>query len=195
VYLALGASDATGVGAIPLSEGYVYLIQRDLDRRIPGVLLLNLGVPGARTAVVMEQARLARQGGITADLVTLWTGANDLIGGEDPQHFRDELRALVSLVKEDLSDTVILATLPDLTQLPRFRERPSPSVTQERLARFNRVIVQEAWRADAKLVDLFASPVRGELIFGPDGFHPNNAGHREIARQFLHAILPGLRVG
>ena len=34
VYLALGASDATGVGAVPLTEGYVYLIKRDLDRRI-----------------------------------------------------------------------------------------------------------------------------------------------------------------
>lgn len=195
VYLALGASDATGVGAVPLSEGYVYLIQRDLDRRLPRVLLLNLGVPGARTAVIMEQARLARQGGIAADLVTLWTGANDLISGEDPQRFRHELRALVSLVKEDLSDTVVMATLPDLTQLPRFRERPSPSVTHERLVLFNRVIAQEAGRAEARLVDLFASPMREELVFGPDGFHPNNAGHREIARLFLHAILPGLRLG
>jgi len=28
IYLALGASDATGVGALPLTEGNVYLIAR-----------------------------------------------------------------------------------------------------------------------------------------------------------------------
>ena len=32
IYLAFGASDATGVGAVPLTEGYVYLIARELDR-------------------------------------------------------------------------------------------------------------------------------------------------------------------
>ena len=36
VYLALGASDATGVGAIPLTEGYVFLIKRELEKRVPG---------------------------------------------------------------------------------------------------------------------------------------------------------------
>ncbi|HEY3474734.1 MAG TPA: hypothetical protein VGK56_09000, partial [Anaerolineales bacterium] len=36
IYMALGASDATGVGAIPLTEGYVYLINRGLEQLIPG---------------------------------------------------------------------------------------------------------------------------------------------------------------
>src|SRR6266508_4615302 len=44
VYLALGASDATGVGALPLTEGYVFLIKRELDKRVPGVALVNRAV-------------------------------------------------------------------------------------------------------------------------------------------------------
>lgn len=32
IYIALGASDATGVSALPLTEGYVYLITRELNR-------------------------------------------------------------------------------------------------------------------------------------------------------------------
>jgi len=76
IYLALGASDATGVGALPLTEGYVYLIARELDRQIHGVFLVNLGVPGARIDLIKEQARVAKQLGTKADLVTLWTGAN-----------------------------------------------------------------------------------------------------------------------
>ena len=83
VYLALGASDATGVGATPLTEGYVFLVKRELDRRLPGVFLINLGVPGARIDLIKEQVRLAKQLDTRANLVTLWTGANDLIHGDD----------------------------------------------------------------------------------------------------------------
>jgi len=71
IYLALGASDATGVGALPLTEGNVYLIAREFDRQLHGVFLVNLGVPGARIDLIKEQARVAKQLGTKADLVTL----------------------------------------------------------------------------------------------------------------------------
>src|SRR4030095_10445047 len=55
VYRARGASGATGVGALPLTEGYVFLIKRELDKRVPGVALVNLGVPGARVDLIRQQ--------------------------------------------------------------------------------------------------------------------------------------------
>ncbi len=194
VYLALGASDATGVGAVPLTEGYVYLIYRELDRRIPGVFLVNLGVPGARIDVIKEQARVARQLGTKANLVTLWAGANDLVHGDDPKVFQEDLRALLGIVRESISNTIVIANLPDLTKLPRFRSTPDPAVTADRVRLYNRAIEAEAGSAGALLVDLFAQPVRDDLVFDLDGFHPNDAGHREIARQFLAVILPKLGV-
>src|SRR5690242_11137282 len=48
IYLALGGSDVIGVGATPLTEGYVYLINHDLDIRKPGTFLVTLAVPSAR---------------------------------------------------------------------------------------------------------------------------------------------------
>lgn len=194
VYLALGASDATGVGAVPLTDGYVYLIKRELDRRMPGVFLVNLGVPGARIDLIKEQVRVAQQLGTKAHLVTLWTGANDLVNGDDPSVFQQDLRALLSMVKADISRRIVVANLPDLTMLPRFRASPNTSVTAERVAAFNRVIAEEAKRAEASLVDLLAGPVRDDLVFDLDGFHPNNAGHREIANRFLGVILPALHL-
>jgi lysophospholipase L1-like esterase len=194
VYLALGASDATGVGAVPLTEGYVYLIDRELERRMPGVFLINLGVPGARIDLIKEQVRLAEQLGTKANLVTLWTGGNDLVNGDDPKRFQEDLRAMLGLVEDNISSRIVVANLPDMTMLPRFRSSPNPSVTPERVAAFNRAIAEEAKRVDAQLVDLFASPVREDLVFDLDGFHPNNAGHREIAAQFLRVILPTLNL-
>ena len=190
IYLALGASDATGVGALPLTEGYVYLIARELDRQIHGVFLVNLGVPGARIDLVKEQARLAKELGTKADVVTLWTGANDVVNGDDPKQFQEQLRALLGIVKKDISRTIVVANLPDLTMLPRFRTSPNPSVTSARIGAFNRAIEEETRAAGGALVDLHASPVRDDLVFDVDGFHPNNAGHREIAQQFLQVILP-----
>lgn len=190
IYLALGASDATGVGALPLTEGYVYLIARELDRQMPGVFLVNLGVPGARIDLIKEQVRVAKQLGTKADLVTLWTGANDLVNGDDPKQFQERLRALLRMVKEAISRSIVVGNLPDLTQLPRFRTSPSPTVTTARIDAFNRVIAEETRSVGGSLVDLHASPVRDDLVFDVDGFHPNNAGHREIAKQFLQVILP-----
>ena len=193
--MALGASETTGVGATPLTDGYVYLINRELSRRIPGVVLVNLGVPGARIDLIKEQVRLAKQLGTKANLVTLWTGANDLVHGDDPKIFQEDLRFLLRTVHDSISKTIVVANLPDLTQLPRFRTEPNPAVTLDRVKAYNRAIEQEAASVNASLVNLFAQPVHENLVFALDGFHPNSVGHREIARLFLAAILPvlGLR--
>lgn len=192
VYLALGASDATGVGATPLTEGYVFLVKRELDRRMPGVFLINLGIPGARIDLIKEQVRLAKQLGTKANLVTIWTGANDLVHGDDPKTFREDLRAILRMLHEDVSPNIVIGNLPDLTRLPRFQRAPDPRVTLARVNAYNEAIAQEAGDVKASVVDLFAQPVREELIFDLDGFHPNDAGHREIARLFVQAILTKL---
>lgn len=194
VYLALGASDATGVGASPLSEGYVFLIKRELDKHVPGAVLINLGVPGARIDLIREQVRIATQVNTKASLVTLWAGTNDLVHGDDPKIFQENLRFVLQNVRKSTSKTIVVGNLPDLTQLPRFRSDPSPVVTIARVQAFNRAIEQEARAADASLVNLFAQPVRDDLVVDLDGFHPNDAGHREVARLFLQVILPKLGV-
>ena len=190
VYLALGASDAAGVGALPLTEGYVYLVNRELSQRQPGVFLMNLGVPGARIDLIKEQVRVAEQLGTKANLVTLWTGANDLIKGDNPNTFQEDLRALLRMVKDSISKKIVVANLPNLTQIPRYRQTPDPSVTLDRVKAFNKAIESEVESVGAELVDLFAEPVRDALIFDLDGFHPNDAGHRELARLFLREIIP-----
>jgi lysophospholipase L1-like esterase len=190
IYVALGASDATGVGALPLTEGYVYLIARELDRQMSGVFLINLGVPGARIDLVSEQVRLATQLGTQADVATLWTGVNDLVNGDDPKQFQERLRALLGMLKRDVARVIVVANVPDLTRLPRFRATPHPTVTPARINVFNAAIAEATRSAGGTLIDLHATPIRDELVFDVDGFHPNNDGHREIARQLLQGLLP-----
>jgi lysophospholipase L1-like esterase len=194
VYLALGASDATGVGATPLTEGYVFLVKRELDRRMPGVFVINLGVPGARIDLIREQVRVAKQLGTKANVVTIWTGANDLVHGDDPKIFRQDLRVILQILREDVSPNIVIGNLPDLTRLPRFQRSPDTRVTAARVNAYNEAIAEEARDVKASVVDLFAQPVREALILDADGFHPNDAGHREIARLFVQAIVTKLGV-
>jgi acyl-CoA thioesterase I len=124
--------------------------------------------------------------------VTVWTGANDVIRGEDADDFADELEDMFERLRDRTDGVIVAANIPDLTELPRFREDPDDNVTHERIEEFNEVIAEQAEDHDVLLVDLYAEPVEDDLVSDEDGFHPNDEGHRRIAGEFLEVILPAL---
>lgn len=192
LYTALGASDAFGIGAQPVSRGYVYRVRDGLDARLKTVNLINLGIPGAEIDRIAESARVFLQARARPDIVTLWTGANDIIGGRLAADFEPDLGNLLARLRADTEAVVAMANIPDLTRLPRFRTRPEPTVTPDRVRTFNEAIARQSARYRVPLVDLFAQPIETELVSGVDGFHPSNAGHARIAQLFLDTLLRAL---
>jgi lysophospholipase L1-like esterase len=193
VYLALGTSDVIGVGATPLTEGYVYLINQDLKVRIPGTFLVTLSVPGARIDQLNEQVRLAKHFRGDADVATVWTGVNDLVHGDEPSRFQSDLRRLLRSLQSSISTIVIIANVPDLSQVAAFRAAPTPAVTVERVRAFNHAIEVEAPYVNASIVNVFGESSPDDFAFDEDGFHPTKAGHRRMAALFRKALLE--RVG
>jgi acyl-CoA thioesterase I len=191
-YVALGASDAAGVGADPISRGYVFRIADELDQRVDEAFLANLGVPGANAEQLDGALELFLRSEVEPDLVTVWTGANDVIQGRGADDFADDLENIFDRLRDRTDGLVVTANIPDLTQLPRFRNDPDDDVTRERIEEFNEAIAEQAEGHDVLLVDLYSEPVEDDLVSGRDGFHPNNDGHREIADRFLEVILPAL---
>ena len=120
VYMAIGASDALGIGASPITNGYVFRIEDALDDPNTNVQLVNVAVPDATTDTIADAVQLALQTGVEPDLVTIWVGANDLTAGIDPLQFEEDLHNLLQEF-DGSGATVAIADLPDLTQLPRFR--------------------------------------------------------------------------
>ncbi len=165
VYLALGASDATGAGAGSTAQGYVFLIKQELDKLVPPVVLLNRGVSGARIDIVKEEARRVKEAHQSADLVTIWVGANDVVHGDDPAVFRKGLHFIMQTLREHVSRTIVIGNLPDLSRLPRFRNQPNPHVTGQRIQAYNAVIEEEARDVGASVVDLFGQSLRDDLVF------------------------------
>jgi lysophospholipase L1-like esterase len=192
VYVALGASDAAGVGAEPITRGYVFRIADTLDEQVDELFLANLGVPGANTRQIDQALELFFQSEVEPDLVTVWTGANDIIQGEDADEFEDALEDILDRLRERTDGVIVAANIPDLTELPRFRDDPSDDVTRDRIEAFNEIIAEQADDHDVRLVDLYSEAVEDDLVSDRDGFHPNNEGHREIADRFLEVILPAL---
>ena len=195
LYTALGASDAFGIGAEPISNGYVYRIRDVLDRQIDRVNLINLGIPGAEIDRIADLLRVFLRTGAQPDIVTVWTGANDIIAGRLVADFEPALDKMLTQLRSDTRAFVVIANIPDLTKLPRFAARPEPTVTAERVRTFNAAIARQAQRHEIPLVNLFIQPIESELVSDVDGFHPSNAGHARIAQHFLDIILPavGLR--
>jgi acyl-CoA thioesterase-1 len=194
LYMAIGASDAIGVGATPFTNGYVFRIEGELDNQDTNVQLVDLGVPGANLDTIADAAQLTLRFGPEPDLATVWVGANDIIHGVDPDVFEEQLGHLL----HDLDETnalIAIADIPDLTQLPRFREDPNPNVTSGRIDAFNDAIHDQAAEHEAVLVRLSDEQVEDRFVSDADGFHPNDLGHARIAELFLEAIEPNLAAG
>jgi acyl-CoA thioesterase-1 len=192
VYLAIGASDAAGVGADPLTRGYVFRIADELDDRVDQVFLAPLAIPGARAEDLDAGLQLLLESEIEPNLVTVWTGPNDVIRGEDADDFEDELEDLFGRLRDRTDGVIVAANIPDLTELPRFREGSDDDVTRERIEEFNQAIAEQAEEHDVLVVDTYGEPVEDDLVSDEDGFHPNNRGHQRIADRFLEVILPAL---
>jgi acyl-CoA thioesterase I len=193
VYMAIGASDALGIGADPPTDGYVFQIEDALEDEGANVQLVNVAIPGANLATISDAAQLALHVGPEPDLVTIWVGANDVIDGEDPAEFEQELDNLLD--EFDGSGAIVaIADLPDLTDLPRFIENPDPDVTSSRIDAFNEAIHDQAQAHGAVLVPLSEEEVEDRFVSDADGFHPNDAGHARIAELFLEEIEPALGV-
>jgi acyl-CoA thioesterase I len=195
LYVAIGASDAVGIGAVPLTNGYVFKIRNRLEDESFNVDLRNLGIPAAETDIIREEVELFLLGielGIVGDpdLVTIWVGANDIVSGVDPMDFESELEALLQQLFDETTAFIVIANIPDLTQLPRFIENPSNNVTIERVNSFNAIIESLAQDFGIPVVDLFAEAIMDSQVSNFDGFHPSNEGHERIAELFLEIILP-----
>ncbi|HET9016507.1 MAG TPA: SGNH/GDSL hydrolase family protein [Thermomicrobiaceae bacterium] len=186
LYVALGASDSVGVGADqPGVNGWVPLVH---DGLVPGTRLLNLGIDGATVSEILaEEAPVA----VSAhpNLVTVWTGVNDLRDGVPLASFDTQLNSLLGKLASGHTQVVVL-NLPDLRLLPAFQGWDAAALDAT-VRRWNAVIAASAARHGALLVDLYAA--RGRFAHHPeyvsaDGLHPSSAGYRQIADLVLKAI-------
>ncbi len=186
VYVALGASDAIGVGATrPAVEGWVPLVHAALPR---DTHLVNLGVNGASLAEILA---LEVPVAVSAkpSLVTVWPGVNDLRGGVDATTFDSRLNELLSKLSVGRT-RIVIANIPDLRLLRDFMS-VDPVILDATVRAWNAIIARRSEQYGATLVDLYGGSLELEQhpeYISDDGLHPSSAGYRRIADLVLDAL-------
>lgn len=187
VYVALGASDAVGIGAQqPGREGWVARLHAQLP---DDPQLVNLGMNGARISDVLTmQAPVAIDAG--PRWVSLWPGINDLRDDLPRETFARQLDETLAQLATVDGVTVVLLTIPDLRHLPDYAEE-EPRLLDSTVRAWNDVITEAGLRHGALVVDLYAGAP--ELALNPDyvsadGFHPSSDGYRRIAEMVVENL-------
>lgn len=190
VYVALGASDAVGLGSNqPGSQGYVPLLTERLPK---GSHSLNLGISGIRLhGAITEELPLALSTG--PGLVTIWLVTNDFVAGVPYDSYMQDLHTLLAQLRTGTQARIVMANLPNLTQLPLFAQLTATQKTHmiEQIQRWNATIASIAAQYGVTIVNL--SGPDSQLTTHPeyvsaDGFHPSPAGYVQLANTFWKAI-------
>ena len=196
-YLAMGDSLAAGTGAIPVTQGYAYLLYRaGVFDTLTNTTFADAGMPGATSAQVLA-FQVPEANIFQPDDVTITCGGNDLLeilNGADPvtvlTNFQANLVQILGTLRANLPKTRIIIgnqyDIPDITA-------SIPGATQV-ITAFNAIITEAALPLGVRVADVFdAFQGRNGLLLierhGANAFevHPTNAGYRVMADAFADA--------
>ena len=173
--LVLGDSLTAGYGLSP-EEAFPAQLQRKLIRVGRQVQVLNRGVSGDTSAG--GRARLNWVLGDKPDAVIIELGANDGLRGLGPTQLRDNLDAIITILKA----RKIAILLTGMRAPPNFGEKYS--------AQFDAVYPSLAKKHSVPLYPFFLEGVVSEPgLNQKDGIHPNSRGVGKIVDQITPYVL------
>jgi acyl-CoA thioesterase-1 len=180
VYVALGASDAVGIGATdPGRESWVSVLAAQMPA---GTRLVNLGISGSLLRDALAQ-QLPVALDAAPDVVTVWLAVNDFNARVPLDQYTAQLDTLLGTLATRTTAHVLVANVPNLMAVPLYDQIPRDLLRAE-LARWNAAIAASAERHGVTLVDLYElgpELARRPDLVGADGFHPSTEGHRRLA--------------
>ena len=198
LYVAVGASDAVGVGARwPGREAWPRLLHRRAFGR--QTRFVNLGVSGATVTSALA-GQVPRAERLAPDVVTVWLVVNDIVAGVPVEAYEARFDELVGRLRRVAADRLLVGNCPYLDRLPAYLAwqavgiLPEPETANAIVDGYNAVIERIVTRHDATLVDLRAAGLAARraglepALFARDGFHPSTAGHRAVAATFESAL-------
>jgi len=187
-YVAIGASDAVGVGATdPATGSWPARVAKLLP---PGSAFVNVGVSGS----IALQARTAQVPGALAQrptVVSIWLAVNDMNATIEPASYANDLGAIVDALVSGTEAKIFLGNVPDVRPVPAYAEADKAALFRL-IQAYNSVIADIAAKHPGRVVavDLFtgSAPLVSTITVSGDGFHPSDAGYQLIADRFADAM-------
>jgi lysophospholipase L1-like esterase len=193
-YMALGDSIAAGYGAVPATQGYVYLLyQEGAFETVQNTLFCNAAVPGATSKDVLDY-QIPQVSLFHPNVITLTVGGNDLLAimeGADPAQVLNNFALNFQQILYRLR-----TTLPDARiYVSNQYSVPEIAGSDQIVPVFNGIVFQIAQAFGVKVADVYSAfeGRKGLLLIerhaaAPDQVHPTNAGYRAIADSFEAVI-------
>ena len=196
-YMAMGDSLTAGYGAIPATEGFVYLLYRTgVFDTVPNTLFCNAGVPGATSSDVLAYQVPQAIRDFRPGVITLTVGGNDLVrimDGADPaavlHDFQNNLVQIFMALRSapELQNTKIyVGNLYSIPEIP---------ASETIVPIFNQVVAGVAANFGVPVADVYSAfqGKNGLLLVERHGadplqIHPTNAGYRVMAKAFEDVI-------
>lgn len=190
-YMALGDSLVAGYGAVPVTQGYVYLLyQGGVFDQLPNTLFSNAGVPGATSLHVRDHQVPQAIEAFRPTVVTLTVGGNDLLrilNGANPgqvlAEFQANFTAILQALRSNLPQTRIYVS--NLYTVPEI-----PGADQV-VPLFNQIVAGVSAAYSVPVADVYTAfqGRSGLLLINRNGagqyeVHPTNAGYRVMAQSF-----------
>lgn len=189
-YVAIGDSSTEGLDD-PDGRGHYRGWANRLAERLAaaqgGVLYANLAIRGRSSRQIREE-QLERALAMSPDLVTFFSGTNDVIS----RHFAiDAVAKEIETVHRQVGECgarLLTFTLPDLSPVMPAARRIAPRVDE-----LCQAIREISDRSGAIVIDFARHPVASDpRLWSEDRLHANAEGHSRIAAALAHAIsLPG----
>ncbi|CAF0813158.1 unnamed protein product [Rotaria sordida] len=189
-YIALGASDAVGVGTSqPSKDGWVPKFASLINAQET----LNLGRSGSTLSDAIRE-QLPKVLDQKPNVITIWLVVNDfnqqIFNPSILLNYKSNLNQMLSQLrtKSDKNTRILVGNIPDLSQINIYKAFGIPQQYLSILVKqWNDVIDEIVKKYQCELVDLFA--YWKELAVHPeyisfDGFHPSANGYTRLAEVF-----------
>ena len=188
-YLALGDSFTCGTGSSP-DLSFPSQLKRILAKRGVDVRLENVSVNGYSTQQVIDR-ELEALPRFKPDTVTLAIGANDLVRGDDPRAYRENLKVIFKAIAKAGAKHTIVLPQPDWSQSPVAAGIGEPAELRVRIEAYNAILKEEATAAGATYLDLFPQFVEQarQRLISPDGLHPSSKAYAAWAESLAGIFL------
>lgn len=190
-YVALGDSFTVGDG-LPSREAWPAQLVTAVDTHgIKLKLVATIARSGWTTTDLIENSR-DKIAPLAPRFVTLQIGANDVIQGNSPQRFRDNLHILFDQILGAVpAEQVLVLTIPDFLVTPGGTSFDRNGATASVLREFNSIIQDVAAERRVTVVDVYeVSKEMGQnsVLVGRDGLHPSAAGYLRWVETMLPTV-------
>ena len=179
--LCFGNSLTAGMGLDP-EEAFPAVLQRKIDSLSLDYTVVNAGLSGETTA--SGKNRLNWVLNQKTDVFILELGANDGLRGINLEETRQNLQAIIDMVKARNPETIIILAG---MQIP-------PNMGPDYTEAFRKIFPELAEKNDALLIPFLLKDVGGvPELNQDDGIHPTMAGHRIVAKNVWEVLGPVLK--